>query len=163
MSTCASLVVGADGSTSKAGSSRGVGSSADRSVFLGRRTEFDVIIIGGNTARNEPYTRTPVALVVLSRSDTNPVPTNPKSHLWNTTPAQAIARARQEFGPRILIEGGGALITELLADRLIDEFFLTVTPERGGENIFDWRHVLNHFSHFSESQIDQTLFFHAQN
>jgi len=70
MSTCASLVVGADGSTSKAGSSRGVGSSADRSVFLARRAEFDVIIIGGNTARNEPYTRTPVALVVLSRSDT---------------------------------------------------------------------------------------------
>ncbi|MSO43208.1 MAG: hypothetical protein EXQ76_03135 [Candidatus Planktophila sp.] len=163
MSTCACLVVGADGSTTKGGSSRGVGSSADRSVFLARRAQFDVIIIGGNTARNEPYARTPVPLVVISRSDANPVADNPKAHIWNTTPALAIGRARQEFGPRILIEGGVAFINELLADRLIDEFFLTVTPEREGENLFDWREILNHFSNFKESQVDETLFFHAQN
>ena len=163
MGTSASLVVGADGSTTKFGSSRGVSSSADRSAFLKRRRGFDAILIGGNTARTEPYNSSPVPLIVISRSMINPLPENPQVHFWNTTPAQAITRARQEFGPRILIEGGGALITELLADRLIDEFFLTVTPERGGENIFDWRQVLNHFSHFNESKVDQTLFFHAQN
>ncbi|MDA2962865.1 MAG: dihydrofolate reductase family protein [Actinomycetota bacterium] len=163
MSTAATLVVGADGSTTKGAISKGIGSNADRTVFLARRREVDVIIIGGNTARNEPYHFTPVPLVVISRSDLSPISNNPKAHIWNTTPGLAIERARQEFGPRILIEGGVSLINELLAQRLIDEFFLTVTPEREGENIFDWRQILTHFAAFEESQVDQTLFFHAYN
>jgi riboflavin biosynthesis pyrimidine reductase len=61
----ATLVVGSDGSTSKDGSSRGVSSSADRSRFLERRRSVDAILIGGNTARNEPYRKTPVPVVVV--------------------------------------------------------------------------------------------------
>jgi riboflavin biosynthesis pyrimidine reductase len=163
MSTAASLVVGVDGSTTKFGSSRGVSSKADRTVFLERRRHFDAILIGGNTARTEPYSFSPVPLIVISRSMINPLPENPNVHLWNTTPAQAISRARKAFGERILIEAGVGMIKELLAEKLIDEFFLTVTPEQNGENIIDWKEILSTFEHSEKSEIDATLFFHAYN
>jgi len=64
MSTIATLVVGRDGSTTKDATSRNISSSADRASFLNRRRQVDVIIIGGNTARSEPYSRTPVPLLI---------------------------------------------------------------------------------------------------
>jgi riboflavin biosynthesis pyrimidine reductase len=163
MSTSASLVVGVDGSTTKAGSSSGVSSKADRSLFLARRREFDLILIGGNTARTEPYSTTPIPVVVLSRSDISPIADNPKAHLWNLSPSQALVRARGEFGPRILVEGGPALMRELLEEGLIDDFFLTVTDVSDGENVIDWREILNHFASCEKSEIDGTQFFHAHN
>jgi len=73
MSIVASLVVGRDGSTSKDKSSNGVSSDADRKAFLARRRKVDCILIGGNTARHEPYKQSPVPLVIVSRSTINPV------------------------------------------------------------------------------------------
>ena len=156
-------MVGSDGSTTKFGSSRGVSSLADRTAFLERRRSFDVILIGGNTARTEPYSFSPVPLIVISRSTINPLPENPNVHLWNTTPAQALSRARIEFGQRILVEAGVGMIRELLADRLIDEFFLTVTSEVNGENHIDWKEILSGFAQCEKNEIDNTLFFHAYN
>ena len=163
MSIAATLVVGADGSTTKSHHSSGVGSPADREAFLARRRTCDVILIGGNTARNESYTFTPCPLVVLSRSEFSPLPENKLVHLWNMSPASALKRAREEFGERVLIEAGIAIINQLLADALIDEFFLSVTPERGGENLIDWRAILTGFLHVEKSEVDGTLFFFAHN
>lgn len=163
MGTSASLVVGADGSTTKFGTSRGVSSTADRTVFLERRRRFDAILIGGNTARAEPYTFTPVPLIVISRSSINPLPENSKVHLWNTSPAIAISRAHIEFGDRILVEAGVRIIKELLADKLIDDFFLTITQEHNGENYVDWKEILSSFANCEKSEIDTTLFMHAYN
>lgn len=163
MSTSASLVVGVDGSTTKFGSSRGVSSRADRTVFLERRRGFDAILIGGNTARTESYSYSPVPLIVISRSTINPLPENPHVHVWNITPAQAISRARIKFGERILVEAGVGIIKELLAEKLIDEFFLTVTREQDGENNIIWKEILSNFAHCEKSEIDETLFFHAYN
>ena len=115
MSTSASLVVGIDGSTTKAHNSLGISSPADRAAFLVRRRSFDVIIVGGNTARNEGYSRTPVPLVIISRSAISPVPENELAHLWNIPPIDAIERAREEFGHNILIEAGVSVLEELLA------------------------------------------------
>jgi riboflavin biosynthesis pyrimidine reductase len=161
MSTAASLVVGSDGSTIKGGSSRGVSTPADRSIFLQRRALADVIIIGGNTARTEPYAHTPAPLVVISRGLENPLPVNPKAHIWNTTLAQALTRARDAFGPNILIEAGPAIIFELLHDKLIDDLYLSVTPEIEGENPIDWRALLSFFPQIQKSEVEGTLFFHA--
>ena len=163
MSTSASLVVGGDGSTVKNHSSLGVSTPADRTAFLARRREFDVILIGGNTARNEGYRRTPCPLVIISHSEFSPVPENKLAHVWNLSPAAALKRACEEFGERILIEAGVAIINELLAEKLIDEFFLSVTPVRDGENIVDWRGILAGFSQVEKSEIDGTLFFYAHN
>jgi riboflavin biosynthesis pyrimidine reductase len=161
MSTVASLVVGADGATTLGGLSRGVSTSVDRKAFIERRKTFDVIIIGGNTARTEPYTSTPVPLVILSRSNVNPVPLNPKAQIWNLEPSQAIQRASREFGSNILIEAGADLITKLLNEKLIDEFFLTITPVLGGENIINWHEILDQFEFVKQSELEETVFYHA--
>ena len=163
MSTIATLVVGRDGSTTKDATSRNISSSADRASFLNRRRQVDVIIIGGNTARNEPYSRTPVPLIICSRSSINPVVENEKSELWNCSPAEAIDKARKVFGENILIEGGPRMIVELVENQKIDQLELSVTEVIGGENILDWQLLLSNFKLVEMQQIEDTQFFSASN
>ena len=163
MSISASLVVGCDGSTTKLHSSLGISSPADRAAFLARRRTFDAIIIGGNTARNEGYSRSPVPLVIISRSPISPLPENELAHLWNMPVSDAIKRAVNEFGANILIEAGASIMKELLDKNLLDSFFLTVTPASGGENLIDWKSILEKFIHVEKSETEGTLFFHAHN
>ena len=163
MSIVATLVVGSDGSTSKESRSAGVSSVADRQVFLQRRREVDCIIIGGNTARHEPYNRTPVPLVVISRSLVNPVQGNHLALLWNCSPVQAVEKARRQFGEKILIEGGISMINELIDHRVVDQLELSVTPASGGDERIDWKELLARFSHCTSDEVEGTTFFSAHN
>ena len=163
MSIVATLVVGADGSTSKESRSAGVSSASDRQVFLQRRREVDCIIIGGNTARHEPYNRTPVPLVVVSRSLVNPVQGNHLALLWNCSPVQAVEKARAQFGPTILIEGGISLINDLIEHNILERIELSVTPATGGDNRIDWKELLKRFKKSQSREVDGTTFYSAWN
>ena len=163
MSVVATLVVGVDGSTSKESRSAGVSSPADRKIFLQRRREVDCIIVGGNTARHEPYNRTPVPLVVISRSLVNPVQGNHLALLWNCSPVQAVEKARAQFCENILIEGGITLINDLVKNKIIDRLELSVTPAVGGEDRIDWKELIAQFSHCTTQEIDGTVFYSAHN
>jgi len=163
MSTVATLVVGQDGSATKNASSANITSKADRSIFLDRRRQVDVIIIGGNTARNEPYKRTPVPLIICSRGSTNPVAENPIAQLWNCSPSDAVDKARKLFGERILIEGGPKMIIDLVNSGKIDQLELSLTQATGGENIVDWQLLLTKFKNVEMKQIDDTYFYSAMN
>jgi len=163
VSIVATLVVGTDGSTSKESRSAGISSAADRQVFLQRRREVDCIIIGGNTARHEPYNRTPVPLVVVSRSLVNPVQGNHRALLWNCSPVQAVEKAREQFGPSILIEGGIALINDLIEHKILERIELSVTPATGGQNIIDWKELLAKFENCQSREVDGTTFYSAWN
>ena len=163
MSVVATLVVGADGSTSKESRSAGVSSPADRQVFLQRRREVDCIIVGGNTARHEPYNRTPVPLVVISRSLVNPVQGNHLAHLWNCTPAEAVEKARTLFGEKILIEGGISMINELMDHGVIDQLELSVTTATGGADKIDWQALVAKFAHCESREVEGTYFYSAHN
>jgi riboflavin biosynthesis pyrimidine reductase len=163
VSIVATLVVGSDGSTSKESRSAGVSSVADRQVFLQRRREVDCIIIGGNTARHEPYNRTPVPLVVISRSLVNPVQGNHLALLWNCSPLQAVEKARRQFGDKILIEGGITMINELIDHGVIDQLELSVTPASGGDEQIDWKELLARFSHCTSREVEGTTFYSAHN
>ena len=163
MSTVATLVVGQDGSTTKNASSTDITSKADRAIFLNRRRQVDVIIIGGNTARNEPYKRTPVPLIVCSRSSINPVPGNPIAQLWNCSPSEAVDKAGKLFGEKILIEGGPQMIIDLVKSGKIDQLELSLTQATGGENIVDWQLLLSNFKIVKIRQIDDTQFYSAFN
>jgi dihydrofolate reductase len=163
MSTIATLVVGQDGSTTKDATSKNVSSVADRALFLARRRNVDVIIIGGNTARNEPYSFTPVPLIVCSRSSTNPLPKNEKTHVWNCSPGEAVDQARTLFGHNILIEGGVQMIMELVNNQRIDQLELSRTQVTGGENLIDWQYLLSQFKNIEIKQIEDTQFFSASN
>lgn len=162
VSVVATLVVGSDGSTSKESRSAGVSSPEDRKAFLQRRREVDVIIVGGNTARHEPYNRTPVPLVVISRSLVNPVQGNHLALFWNCSPVSAIEKARTLFGEKILIEGGVSMINELIAHSLIDQLELSVTPATGGEDRIDIQQLLSHFSSIEKREESGTVFYSAR-
>lgn len=163
MSIVATLVVGSDGSTSRESRSAGVSSAADRQVFLQRRRQVDCIIIGGNTARHEPYNRTPVPLVVISRSLVNPVQGNHLALLWNCSPMQAVEKARAQFGEKILIEGGITMINELIEYAIIDQLELSVTPATGGDERIDWKVLLAKFAHCTSREVEGTTFYSAHN
>ena len=163
MSIVATLVVGSDGSTSKESRSAGVSSPQDRQAFLQRRREVDCIIVGGNTARHEPYNRTPVPLVVISRSLVNPVQGNHRALFWNCSPAQAVEKARKLFGDSILIEGGVSMINELIDNKLIDRLELSVTPATGGDDIIDFKALLGRFATCKSHEVEGTIFYTASN
>ena len=163
MSIVATLVVGIDGSTSKESRSAGVSSAADRQVFLQRRREVDCIIIGGNTARHEPYNRTPVPLVVISRSLVNPVQGNHLALLWNCSPSEAVKKAQKQFGNKILIEGGISMINELIDHGVIDQLELSVTSASGGDDRINWKSLLAKFAHYTSREVDGTTFYSAHN
>jgi riboflavin biosynthesis pyrimidine reductase len=163
VSIVATLVVGADGSTSQESRSAGISSAADRQVFLQRRREVDCIIVGGNTARHEPYNRTPVPLVVISRSLVNPVQGNHLALFWNCSPVEAVKKARTQFGEKILIEGGISMIEELIDHGVIDQLELSVTPATGGDDRIDWKALIAKFTHCQSREVEGTYFYSAHN
>ena len=159
----ASLVVGSDGSTSKDGRSAGVSSAADRRAFLARRRSADALLIGGNTARNEPYQKTPVPVVVVSKSMLNPLSNNRLAHWWNCEPVEALARAQRLFGQTIVIESGISIIEDLIAAKKIDRLELSVTAVTDGEDQVDYQKLLKKFATVTERVEDDTTFYTATN
>jgi riboflavin biosynthesis pyrimidine reductase len=161
MTVTVTLVSGSDGSTSKGGNSAGVSSAADRTSFLARRRAADCILIGGNTARTEPYQRTPVPVVVISRSLINPLANNRLAHCWNLTPVKALDRAIKTFGPNVHVEAGASIIDELLSAGRVDALELSITEVSGGEDKVDLAKLLSYFSQQSERIADGTRFISA--
>lgn len=159
MSIIATIVVGADGSSSIGGSSTEVTSAADRATFLQRRRLAECIIIGGNTARNEPYLKTPVPLVIVSRQGH---PNLPTAHVWNLDPKDALKKARQEFGDNILIEGGASFISYLLDHKLVDVLELSVTPASGGADFLDYKKYLSLANSVTKTVVADTTFYTAE-
>ena len=161
MTVTVTLVTGSDGSTSKGGNSAGVSSAADRTAFLARRRAADCILIGGNTARTEPYQRTPVPVIVISKSLINPLANNRIAHCWNLTPVKALDRAIKTFGPNVHVEAGASIIDELLSAGRVDALELSITEVSGGEDKVDLAKLLSYFSQQSEKIADGTRFISA--
>ena len=157
----ATLVVGSDGSTAKDGTSRGVTSSLDRARFLERRRHVDAILIGGNTARTEPYRKTPVPVVVISTSMVNALADNRQAYWWNASASEALERARRLFGPTILVEAGASIINELIASGQVDRLELSVTQVSGGEDRIDIEKMLSRFAHVESVTEGETTFYTA--
>jgi riboflavin biosynthesis pyrimidine reductase len=162
MSVFASLVVGADGSTSKDGSSSGISSGADRTTFLARRRNADFILIGGQTARTEPYHRTPVPVVVASHSMINVLADNRLAHWWNLSPVSALEKGRKKFGPNILVEAGPRLISELIQAKVLDGIYLSITSVTDGDDLINIEDLLSNFTSVQRDEIQGTLFIEAK-
>mgnify|MGYP001188888273 FL=1 len=162
MSVFASLVVGADGSTSKDGSSSGISSGADRTTFLARRRNADFILIGGQTARTEPYHRTPVPVVVASRSMINALADNRLAHWWNLSPLSALEKGREKFGPNVLVEAGPRLINELIQAKVLDGIYLSITSVTDGEDVINIEDLISNFTSVQRDEIQGTRFIEAK-
>lgn len=133
MPIIANLVVGRDGATTSDGRSSPLSSGSDRERFRSIRSQAELIVIGGNTSRSEPYAQTPVPLVVISHSDriSGSAAKNPYALLSNSNIAETLKEYSERF-ETILVEGGSTLLLEALQQSLIDTLYLTKT-ERIGE------------------------------
>jgi len=151
----ANILLGFDESTAHDGSSKPLTFSADRKRFHEIRAMSDAIIIGGETARSEPYERTPVPLIVLSRSlDTGTAKTNPLAISWNQDISSAISRAKERFSC-ILIEGGISLLMPALEGRDVDTLYITLSmlAGEGGSPPQDFLHFPRASHHIALSKL----------
>jgi riboflavin biosynthesis pyrimidine reductase len=162
MAVFASLVVGSDGSTAKGGNSRGITSGVDRTAFLARRRSADFLLIGGETARVEPYHRTPVPVVISSRSMINSLADNRLAHWWNLSPADALAKGVKKFGENVLVESGPTIIGNLILNQALDGIYLSITSVTGGENQIDIAALLGNFDDIDRQEVEGTQFIEAR-
>ena len=162
MAVFASLVAGADGSTTKGGNSRGITNGVDRTAFLTRRRSADFLLIGGETARTEPYHRTPVPVVVASRSMINALADNRLAYWWNLSPATALVKGISKFGENVLVESGPSLIDDLLINKALDGIYLSITNITGGENRIDTAALLANFIEVNRQEFEGTQFIEAK-
>ncbi len=122
----ANIILGPDGATVVDGSSRALSFPEDRKRFLQIRTLADVIIVGGNTARCEPYGITPIPLIVLSKtSDMGTAASNPMATSWNLNLEVALERIIDQY-EHILLETGLSLLLPALEAGLVDVLYVTV-------------------------------------
>lgn len=138
--TSANLIVGADGSTTLANSSMGLSTDEDRRRFHELRSKNDLILIGGNTARREPYKRTPIPLYILTHTKVRLQPKNQLAKQFALNPAEMINELKSSFnseqsGPiNLLVEAGPALLKQMIDEGLIDNLYLTINQEKTGDN-----------------------------
>ena len=135
----ASLIVGIDGSTTANGSSIGLSNDEDRQRFHQLRGESDLILIGGNTARREPYKRTPIPLYILTHTKVRLQPKNQLAKQFSLSIKEMISEIGNKFEGgkeviNLLVEAGPGLLTQMISDSLIDLFYLTVNLELTGDN-----------------------------
>lgn len=139
----ANLIVGIDGSTTANGSSIGLSNDEDRQRFHQLRGKSDLILIGGNTARREPYKRTPIPLYILTHSKVKLQPKNQLAKQFQFTPKQLLEEVANKFESsselpiKLLVEAGPKLLLEMINQSLVDHLYLTVSLNKKGENKVD--------------------------
>jgi riboflavin biosynthesis pyrimidine reductase len=135
----ANLIVGKDGSTSISGSSTPLSTQEDRERFQALRLKNDLILIGGNTARREPYKKTPIPLYILTHTKVRLQPKNQLAKQFSLSIKEMISEIGSKFESgkeviNLLVEAGPSLLTQMISDSLIDQFYLTINLELTGDN-----------------------------
>ena len=157
----ANLIVGVDGSTTANGSSIGLSNDEDRRRFQQLREKSDLIVIGGNTARREPYKRTPVPLYILTHSKVRLQPKNQLAKQFQLTPSQLIEEVSMNFEVdkrnsviNLLVESGPKMLFEMINESLIDYLYLTVNLTKKGENSISVDELIKSFNLISSESKD---------
>lgn len=156
----ANLVIGGDGSTTLGGSSVALSFPADRIRFHQLRGEFQAILIGGNTARSEPYSKTPLPLIVLTHHALPiQIATNPLAVAWQKNLIEAIPLAQKVYGD-LIIEAGPALIRPAIQGGYLTELFITRSEREGGEGVIDLAKLLEGWTVLSDEMVAGGHFLH---
>lgn len=159
----ANLIVGQDGSTTLNGSSTALSTATDRLRFHQLRDHQELIIIGGNTARREPYKRTPIPLYILTHAKIRLQPKNQLAKQFQLTPAQLLAEISNNFQcdqPQInvLVEAGPNLLMQMIDQSLIDYLYLTVNLDKQGENKISISDLVENFELLESEKIEDCEF-----
>jgi len=98
-----------------------------------------LILIGGNTARREPYKRTPTPLYILTHTKVRLKPKNQLAKQFSLSAKELISEIGSKFESgkeviNLLVEAGPSLLTQMISDSLVDQFYLTINLELTGDN-----------------------------
>ena len=165
----ANLIVGSDGSTTANNSSIGLSTDEDRLRFQQLRSKSDLILIGGNTARREPYKRTPVPLYILTHAKVRLQPKNQLAKQFSMGIADLFSEISNNFPPteitspiNLLVEAGPVLLQEMIDLALINHLYLTKNLEKNGENKISIEKLTAPFKLVTSERVGACEFAHYQ-
>ena len=152
----ANILLARNLATSLGGSSRGLSPESDRIRFHQIRTLAKAILIGGQSYRNEPYSKLSLPLYISSRTLSEGA--SDSQFIFNQEPAWLIKRALLEQGCPVLIEGGVNFISSLITQSLIDLLYITRVNQDGDGHFFDESQLLKNYERRSIETIDGASF-----
>jgi riboflavin biosynthesis pyrimidine reductase len=165
----ANLIVGSDGSTTSNNSSIGLSTDEDRLRFQQLRSRSDLILIGGNTARREPYKRTPVPLYILTHAKVRLQPKNQLAKQYSLGIGELFSEISNNFPPtdstspiNLLVEAGPVLLKQMIELSLIDHLYLTKNLEKNGENKISIEELTRPFELVTSERVGSCEFMHYQ-
>jgi len=165
----ANLIVGSYGSTTANNSSIGLSTDEDRLRFKQLRSKSDLILIGGNTARREPYKRTPVPLYILTHAKVRLQPKNQLAKQFSMGITDLFSEISNNFLPteitspiNLLVEAGPILLQEMIELSLINHLYLTKNLEKSGENKISIEELTATFKLISSERVGACEFMHYQ-
>jgi len=161
--------VGNDGSTTANNSSIGLSIDEDRLRFQQLRSRSDLILIGGNTARREPYKRTPIPLYILTHAKVRLQPKNQLAKQFSLGIGELFSEISNNFPPidstspiNLLVEAGPILLKQMIELSLIDHLYLTKNLEKNGENKISIQELTRPFKLLSSEKVGSCEFMHYQ-
>ena len=161
--------MGSDGSTTANNSSSGLSTDEDRLRFKQLRSKSDLILIGGNTARREPYKRTPVPLYILTHAKVRLQPKNQLAKQFSMGITDLFSEISNNFLPteitspiNLLVEAGPTLLQEMIDLSLINHLYLTKNLEKNGENKISIEKLTAPFKLVTSERVGSCEFMHYQ-
>ena len=152
----ANILLARNLATSLGGSSRALSPESDRIRFHQIRTLANAILIGGQSYRNEPYSKLSLPLYISSRTLSEGA--SDSQFIFNQEPAWLIKRALLEQGCPVLIEGGVNFISSLITQSLINLLYITRVNQDGDGHFFDESQLLKNYERQSIETIDGASF-----
>ena len=161
--------MGNDGSTTANNSSIGLSTDEDRLRFKQLRSKSDLILIGGNTARREPYKRTLIPLYILTHAKVRLQPKNQLAKQFSMSITELFSEISKNFPPtdstspiNLLVEAGPILLKQMIDLSLIDHLYLTKNTEKNGENQISVEELIAPFKLLSSEKVGTCEFMHYQ-
>ena len=161
--------MGKDGSTTANNSSIGLSTDEDRARFKQLRSKADLILIGGNTARREPYKKTPVPLFILTHAKVRLQPKNQLAKQFSMSITELLSKISNNFAPtesptsiNLLVEAGPILLQQMIDLSLIDNLYLTKNLEKDGENRISIENLIKPFKLITSERVGSCEFMHYQ-
>ena len=161
--------MGKDGSTTANNSSIGLSTDEDRARFKQLRSKADLILIGGNTARREPYKKTPVPLFILTHAKVRLQPKNQLAKQFSMSITELLSEISNNFAPteslssiNLLVEAGPILLQQMIDLSLIDNLYLTKNLEKDGENKISIENLIKPFKLITSERVGSCEFMHYQ-
>lgn len=156
----ANLLLASNGATTIDAKSAALRTPEDGKRFHEIRKMVKAILIGGNTFRQEPYSKTEMPVLVSSSRLKDSQSSNVSANVFvmNLNPAALIEQALEKFGSPVLVEGGPKFLAPLIAKQAIDQLFISRVPKAGNGNYFDLENLIKHYQLLSKQNANNTIF-----